>query len=119
MARLLIVMFFAVATSAFAGPNSASQPIDLDRPGAFEALRDDNPLHFDKVQRILQGAQQLPLPSIRGWIRAQFEATDVSHPVLLKTSFPPQTRLSFVLDEVRYNATVTLTSVKGEVVPAH
>ena len=116
MTRLLIVMFIAVATSAFAGSNSASPPIDLDRPGATEALKDDNPLHFDKVQRILQGAQQLPLPSIRGWIRAQFDAADVSYPVLLKTSFPPKARLSFVLDEVRYNATVILTSVKGEVV---
>ncbi|MBW7900174.1 MAG: hypothetical protein H3C26_01755 [Rhodocyclaceae bacterium] len=118
MLRLLVVMLLAFAASAFAGPGSASRPVDLDRPGAIEALKDRNPVHHDKIQRILQGAQRLPLPSIRGWIQAQFGATDVSPPLPIKTSFPPKARLSFTLDEVRYSATVTLVGTEGKVVPA-
>lgn len=118
MLRLLVVVLVAFAASASAGPDGASRPVDLDRPGAIEALKDRNPMHHDKIQRILQGAQRLPLPSIRGWIQAQFGATDVFPPLAIKTSFPPKARLSFILDEVRYNATVTLVGAEGKVVPA-
>ncbi len=97
-------MLVGAAGFVFAG----ERRIDLDRPGALEALERDNPAHFAKVQKILQEAPRRPLSSVQGWIRTEFDARDVAAPYILRTSYPAQANLSFVLDEVRYHAVIRI-----------
>jgi hypothetical protein len=93
---------------AFALPCAAERMVDLDRPGALQALERANPAHFAKVQRILHEAPRLPLGAVQGWVRTQFDAREVSSPYVLRTSYPAQANLSFVLDDTRYSAVIRL-----------
>ena len=88
------------------------RPLDLDRPGALATLEHDNPRHFAKVERILREAPQIPLLSLPGWLRTQFAADEVAAPFLIRTSYPAKARLSFVLDDTRYVASVVLATGK-------
>src|SRR5207247_11397088 len=92
-------ILLAVLPVFFAGPALA---IDLDQPGALEALVRENPAHFAKVEKILSEAPQRPFGSVRGWIRTEFDAKDVDTSYLLKTSYPALARLTFGLDEQQY-----------------
>ena len=86
--------------------------VDLDRPGALENLKRENPAHYAKVERILREAPKLPLPTMAGWMQAQFDARQVSAPYLLKTSLPAQARISFLLDDTRYEAVIRVNTPK-------
>ena len=50
-------------------------------------------------------------------VRAYLAARDVSYAPIVLTSDPPRRRLSFVLDTTRYQAVVTLTGARGQIVP--
>jgi hypothetical protein len=89
----------------FAG---AALAIDLDQPGALEALARENPAHYAKVQKILSEAPRRPFASVRGWIRTEFAAKDVDTSYLLKTSYPALTRLTFTLDERQYTKVIRI-----------
>jgi hypothetical protein len=102
---------------AAAGPALPVRTIDLNAPGAFETLQQSRPAHFEKVRQILEGVPQRRDPEVRGWMLVSFGARDVDYPPVLLTSFPPQRQLSFVLDDTRYNARVTLTNARFSVVP--
>ena len=52
------------------------------------------------------------------WLQTSFGAHDVSYAPVLLTSDPPKKRLSFALDGTRYLAVVTLSHVKGTIVPS-
>jgi hypothetical protein len=90
---------------------------DLDRPGAMAALERENPSHFAKIERMLHEAPAQSVTSIPRWMRIQFDAKDVQTRSLLKTSYPPQTRVSFVLDNARYSKTIYVDA-PGKVIPA-
>ena len=81
-------------------------PIDLDQAGAMQRLEQQNPAHFAKIERLLREAPAQSVASIPRWMRTQFAAKDVQTHSLLKTSYPPQTRVSFVLDDARYTKTI-------------
>lgn len=100
MKNLLAAVALFFAGSALA--------IDLDQPGALEALQRDNPAHFAKVEKILREAPRRPFMSVPGWIRTEFNAKDVDTSYLLKTSYPAQTRLSFVLGDQRYTKIIRI-----------
>ena len=95
----------AVVALVFAGSALA---IDLDQPGAFEALARENPAHYAKVEKILSEAPQRPFASVRGWIRTEFDAKDVDTSYLLKTSYPALARLTFMLDERQYTKIIRI-----------
>jgi hypothetical protein len=118
MKRLLIAISVAVAASAAAGEKHVARSIDLDRPGALEALEGDNPAHFAKLQKFLREAPHRPLESMQGWIRAQFDADDVVAPFPIRTVYPPELRMSFVLDDTRYTAVIALRDVDPKLMPA-
>jgi hypothetical protein len=92
--------------------------VDLDAPGAFEAIQTSNPTHYDKIRRILQGVLQQPEARVAQWMLTTFDARDVAYVPVVLTSQPPQRRLAFALDATRYEVTLVLTNVRGEVVPA-
>ena len=104
----------AVVALLFAGQALA---VDLDQPGAMEQLARDNPAHYAKVQKILSEAPYRPFTSVARWIRTEFNATDVDTSHFLKTSYPAQTRLSFVLDGEPYSKVIRIDA-PARVVPA-
>ena len=91
--------------------------VDLNESGALEALARSNPVHYDKIRRILDGILQQPEPSVARWIQVNFDGRDVTYAPIVLTSHPPKRRLSFALDATRYEAIIVLTNVRGDIVP--
>jgi hypothetical protein len=110
----LVLLWSAVVTStpALAGPT-----VDLDQPGALQALERTNPAHYAKVRLILQGVSRNPDSDVPRWVRAGFDARDVEYLPVVLTSHPAKRRLSFALDDTRYVAVIVLTSLRGDIVP--
>jgi hypothetical protein len=119
MSKLLAAAVFAILSIVLAPPYdaTAARTINLNQPGALEALHHFNPAHYEKVRKILEGVLQQPDRDVPRWIQTSFEARNVSYAPILLTSDPPKRRLSFALDDTRYEAIVTLTNVRGEIVP--
>jgi hypothetical protein len=114
--KLLFAALLASATLS-AQAADASRHVDLDRPGALSQVQHDNPEHYRAVARILQEAPGRKPQSIAGWVRTAFDARMASA-MLVKTSYPPQARLEFVLGDTEYRTMVTLRNVKPSVKPA-
>ena len=110
----LALLWSSVAAAQAPTPH---RTVDLDAPGALEALERSNPAHHEKVRRILEGVVQRRDADVPRWMQASFAARDVSYAPIVLTSDPPKRRLSFVLDTTRYQAVVTLTNMRGEIVP--
>jgi hypothetical protein len=108
------MIWTAVAAAGQATPGRA---INLNEPGALEALQHSNPTHYKKVRKIMEGLFQRPDIAVPRWIQTNFDARNVSYAPILLTSDPPKRRLSFALDDTRYEAVVTLTNVRAEIVP--
>jgi hypothetical protein len=108
MKRLIALVALLFAGSALA--------IDLDQPGAMQRLARDNPAHYAKVEQILSEAPHRPYSTMARWIRTEFNATDVDASHLLKTSYPPQARLSFALDGTQYSKIIYIDA-SGKLLP--
>ena len=108
LAILVLVGLWTALVAADAVP--PSRKIDLDAPGALEALQKSRPAHFEKVEKILEGVSRQPDRDVPRWMRVSFGARAVSYSPTILTSFPPKQRLSFVLDDTLYEALVALTN---------
>jgi len=113
----VIVLF--VVSCAVAGDSRPGRTVNLNRPGVLEALQHENPAHYQKIQEIMVGLYRHPDSEVPRWIQTTFNASDVSYAPVLLTSDPPQRRLSFALDNTHYQAVVTLTHLKPEIIPAN
>ena len=85
--------------------------VDLNRPGMMEALAERNPIHYHKVVAILAEIREHQVADVPKWMRASFDAREVSYTSVLLVSNPPKRDLSFVLGSTRYKARVTLDQV--------
>ena len=85
-----------------------SAAVDLDRPGALDALKVANPDHYRRAVGIIDASYEMScqVPAFDRFIRARFEATRTACGALVKTSLPPQRLLSFRLDGTTYSRTV-------------
>jgi len=81
--------------------------MDLDRPGALDALKAANPDHYRRAIGIIDASFEMScqVPEFDRFIRARYEATRTACGALVKTSLPPQRLLSFRLDGVDYSKT--------------
>ncbi len=97
---------------------SAENAIDLDNPGALEALRKDNPTHYETIRDILAGLSEIRIGSdIPSFLQRKFKATNVSCPRvadawLILASNPPKLPVSFTLDRTQYRKLITLTKFR-------
>ncbi len=114
-AALLVLTSVAMATAADIG---LRRTVDLDAPGAMERVRAANPAHFDKIVKIIEGVTQQADSAVPRWLRVNFDARDVGYRPIVMTSHPPKRRLSFALDDTRYEAVIVLTNTTGAVIPA-
>ena len=115
-ASIIVVLWIAVVV---AGDASPARTVNLNKPGVLETLQQSNPTHYDKVRKILEGILQQPDADVPRWIQTSFDARNVSYAPILMTTRPPKRRLSFALDETRYEAVLTLTKVRAEIVPVN
>jgi hypothetical protein len=113
---MLAALLASSALTANAGIE-AIHHVDLDTPGALARVERDNPAHFRAIRAILREAPQVKPQMLAGWVRTAFDARMASA-MLVKTSYPPQARLEFVLDDTEYRALVTLRNVEPSVKPA-
>ena len=112
---LLVLTCVTIATGA---DIALRRTVDLDAPGATERVRADNPAHFGTIVKIIEGVTQQPDSAVPGWLRVNFDARDVDYRPIVMTSHPPKRRLSFALDDTRYETVVVLTNTTGAVIPA-
>jgi hypothetical protein len=117
--RFLTVGALVALCALLFGPSevAAGRVVDLDEPGALEALQRSNPTHHEKVQKILADLPRQPERAVPRWMQTSFDARDVSYRPVLLTSNPPKRRLSFALDDTRYEILLTVDTIRGVVVP--
>ena len=111
MRTVFLALFSFSAGIAAAAP---SLPIQLDRPGVLDSLRAERPDHYYRIAGILRIADTMPCHTPQFGHRAvEYDAKDARCGLALLTSYPAKRRLSFVLDEVAYVATVTMRDSGG------
>ena len=111
LATMLAMAFYVELTAA-------ANVVDLNAPGALEALRVQSPKTYAKISAILATAEERPSSEIGEWIRAGFDASDVEAMPLWHVSDPPKLKLSFTLDRTRYTAVVVGRFRPVEPIPA-
>lgn len=101
--RILSMLVFAITTAAaFAAANS----VNLDAPGALEALKRDRPVHYEKVVEAMDRIQAVPY--------SEKSVHDLRFDVLkpdptrrkIETSYPAKTRLAVPVEDTKYLITV-------------
>ena len=117
----ILALTGACATAAIAGEAPLTVPpsrtVYLDGPSDLARLRELNPAHYGRAERILAAANHLcrPHPGELQEAGARDLACDGS---LYRTSNPPKWQITFTLDDTRYVALVTVTDDPPRPVPA-
>jgi hypothetical protein len=114
---LLLALLLAGPTPPAGAALPATHHVDLDTPGTLARLEHDKPTHFHTITQILREAPQRRPQTLAAWVRTAFDARMASA-LLIKTSYPPQARLEFVLDDTEYRAMIMLRSVEPVITPA-
>jgi hypothetical protein len=96
----------------------AGSSVNLNAPGVLAGIQKTNPEHYRVITAILEGVQNLPDEKVSQWVQTNFEGKDVDYSRFLLLSDPPKRRLSFELETTHYEALVTLTKVRADMVPA-
>lgn len=121
-ATLSIVVLAAISTAAALADemrpaDPPTPPVYLDGPSGLARLREANPDHYARVQRILAAANQL---CRAGPGQLQEIARDLKCAgALLRTSNPPKWRITFRLDDTCYVALVTIIDDPPRLTHAH
>jgi hypothetical protein len=98
----------AVDDEALPGVRVVS-PHSLDRPGALDALKANNPSHYTRAVAILELASEMPCEGAPRILQTQGEAAQVAcRASRIYTSWPAQRDVTFVLDDTLYSARVVL-----------
>ena len=83
----------------------------LDRPGALEGLRIENPAEYERVVDIVRVARDLPCEQAQALVKAKYDQLqDIRCAALILTSYPAQRDLSFILGDTMYSARLVLTA---------
>jgi hypothetical protein len=112
-----------VPTVATLGGNAAPavppvRTINLDAPGALEAVAATNPRHYRKLVEILRVSSEIDCIAMPARLYVRFGATgSCTAPNLLMTSFPAKRHVRLQLEDVAYEANVVIRSSPGELVP--
>src|SRR5262249_46654407 len=121
-AAVLIIALCAGGSAARAEAPPAASPvaevIELDSAG-LARLRESNPNHFARAERILSAATYLCRPRTGDLYLTKLGVQDLScQQMLLQTSNPPKWRIAFRLDQIRYTASVVVTDDPPRLLPA-
>jgi hypothetical protein len=116
--RLIAAVLFALAAAAQAQGTAAT--VDLNRPGALDALKASDPGRYDQVSRILQVAERTSCRYVGPEIfkAAGLDVQQASCGMTLLTSLPAKRYIHFTLDATRYTAIVSMQDSVGFLLPA-
>lgn len=119
--RKLILAAFMCSASVCWGNESADTvvlkpPVHLDSAADLAQLRRTNPDHYARAVRLMNSANRLCKPGTPKLQNA--DGHDISCAMLLLTSNPPKRALSFMLDNTRYVAIVTVTADRPQLMHA-
>ena len=93
--------------------SAQASTIDLDVPGAMRSLERTNPSHHARVTRLVGAAEREPCHGDQfERVRVAIAAKNVDCSLIVKTSDPPQQRLTFALDGAVYTTVVVLHHVR-------
>lgn len=115
----------APSTSSGGGAAADSLPsrpspktVYLTTAAELDALRISNPRHYARAMRVLASADEVCKPTAPKMLMLQFDAQSLQciHSMVF-TSYPPQRRLSFQLDDTVYIAMVFLKEELGRLDP--
>jgi hypothetical protein len=118
--RLLTFGAALLTTAAAQAAPEPQWPVDLDRPGAIEAVQRERPEHVGKIAQIRTLASRMPCftEEFGRTLHVTLDARDASCGVMLMTSYPSKRRLSFTLGEARYVTVVTMDESENRITPA-
>jgi len=112
---ILILLWAALGSPA---ASATSMTIDLDAPGAMEALKLSKPEHYARVVEIMNKVQAVPA-SGDPLYNLKYEPLKPDITLRqIETSFPAKTRLSVAIDETEYKVTVVYKENPATLVPA-
>jgi hypothetical protein len=115
---IVVALFALIATFGVQAAGVPSQSVDLDKPGALEALQRDKPAHYAKVLEMMERVQAVPLAAEgQRDLRLEVQKPDVTRRQI-ETSFPAKTRMTVPLGDTEYKITVVYTKNPATVVPA-
>jgi hypothetical protein len=119
---LLILALAGSCAAVFADDAQLTTPsrqtVYLGGPSDLARLREVNPAHYARAQRVLAAANQLCRPG-PGQLQEVVGAQDSKcADSLLRTSNPPKWEITFRLDDTRYVALVVLTDDPPRLTPA-
>jgi len=100
----ILVALMLLAGTALAAP--VARIVDIDNPGTLDAIREQSPEHYAKIEKILAAAERVPAFEWGKHLPAAVGASDVMALPLWMVSDPPKLKLEFTLDDTRYSATV-------------
>ena len=110
---LVPVLLACVASAAQLGP------VDLDRPGVLDQLKQDHPQRYQLVTAVLRASERMPCKSGElETLKTRFGLRDLECGVVVLTSYPAQRHVSFQLDGTSYAATVFLKDADATAQPA-
>jgi hypothetical protein len=115
---LLAASILAASASAADEPAAVTQPpavVWLRGLVDLEKLKQANPDHYARAQRIMAAADEVCQPGPLQAVPTEAKAKDVRcENMLILTSYPPKRQIGFTLDDVHYVALVVLSESAAE-----
>jgi hypothetical protein len=113
------IAILAVTFSFVAAAGQPPKTVDLNRPGALEAIeKRDKPL-YERIHGVLKAAEMEPCDTLPKVVQAQFHANLEAcrgHEIL--TSYPAKIRVAFRIDDILYTSNVIQPKIVGKALPA-
>jgi hypothetical protein len=96
-----------------------TRTINLDVPGALEAVAAANPAHYRKLVDIIRVSSEIDCHAMLPMLYTRFGARgSCAFGGALMTSFPAKRHVRFQIDDTAYVTNVVIRSSPGKVIPA-
>jgi hypothetical protein len=113
----IVGLLLVVAAVQAASPER--RVVNLDKPGALDAIASENPEHYQKIMGILRVSQVEACETLPRTLKVQFDADAAScRAYELLTSQPPKRHLRFRLGDTDYVTNAVQTNLGGKLTPA-
>ncbi len=111
--RVVVALLTAVGGIAYAADSPPLKNVDLNHARAMSQILSSNPAHYKQIQNIVSGLATHREFEVPRWLRASFNAKNVSYSYFMLTTSPGQRNLSFVLGDTLYYGNVISTQGGG------
>ena len=106
----------SISLASIATVALAAVSVNLDAPGAFEALKRDRPAHYEKVVEAMNRVQAVPYSEkgVHDLLAKPGEPSGQG----IETSLPAKTRLTVPVEDTTYRITVIYVKNPATGIPA-